>query len=97
MPISMISVQGQQLPSGYYTGLVTISVSASDGKTGIYKTESSLDKGTTWQVYQQEFSVTAEETPQILARSIDLAGNQEYPWMVRLLKPFVINLPLIYK
>jgi len=94
-PTTTIAVQGTQTPSGFYTGPVTVTLSASDTGTGVLKTEYSMDKGLTWQNYSAPLNLVAEQTPLILARSTDNGGNQEYPGVAQRLQPILIFLPLI--
>ena len=55
---------------------VEVALSASDGNSGILRTEYSLDSGVTWQRYITPFVVGAEHVA-VLYRSIDRAGNIE--------------------
>jgi hypothetical protein len=94
-PETFIQVAGFKDSKGFFTGPVIATITATDEGTGVLKTEYSLDNGQSWQVYDGPIDLIAEQTPVVLARSVDLANNQEYPFAVYRLRPFLINLPLI--
>ena len=58
---------------------VRVSLSAEDniGGVGAFKTEYSLDNGTTWSDYQSELIFTDGGTSSLLYRSTDFVGNKE--------------------
>jgi hypothetical protein len=87
MPVTNIQVDGTTDSSGYYTGKVTVTLTASDAHTGVLKTQYSLDGGLTWLDYQYAVSFQAEDVPVFYARSVDLAGNTEYPYPSQALRP----------
>jgi hypothetical protein len=85
-PVTRISVEGNQDVAGYYTGNVTISLHPSDTGTGVLRTEYSVDGGGSWQLYSAALTMIAEDAPTFYARSVDRAGNWEYPWSVQRLR-----------
>lgn len=78
-PITTVSLSGTQGTSGWHTGDVTVTLSATDndGGSGIDKTEYSLDNGVNWIAYTDPFTISTEGTTTLQYRSIDMAGNQE--------------------
>ncbi len=79
-PVTALTVQGRQNPGGFL-GNITLVLTASDlGGSGLLRTEYSFDGGQTWQLYTEPVTVDARIGTEVLARSIDRAGNQEYPW-----------------
>jgi pimeloyl-ACP methyl ester carboxylesterase len=61
-------------------GEIVISLAASDVGSGVYKTEYSLDEGLTWRPYDGLLRLGEADAPALLyARSVDRAGNWEYP------------------
>ena len=91
MPVTTIVLTGAKDSQDFYTGPMTAELSATDEGTGVLKTEYSLDGGETWQLYSTAVNFTAEDVQLILARSVDIAGNQEYPWPSEQIRPFVIS------
>ncbi|MGH2537161.1 MAG: OmpL47-type beta-barrel domain-containing protein, partial [Candidatus Promineifilaceae bacterium] len=79
------------------TGPVIATLTAMDEGAGVYKTEYSLDGMQTWQEYTAPVEFVAEEVPVLYARSVDLAGNHEYPAVSYQLRPFIYAtyIPLI--
>lgn len=97
-PHSSILIQGKSDPMGYFTGLVTVTLEASDMESGIYKIEYSLDGGVTGQVYKAPFKMLAESVPVLYVKATDLAGNTENPWVERRLRPpYALHLPLLLR
>ncbi|MFN8473425.1 MAG: carboxypeptidase regulatory-like domain-containing protein [Anaerolineae bacterium] len=96
LPTTTINVQGTRTSQGYYTGNVSVTLSATDSGTGVLKTEYSLDGGQTWQTYSGPVRVVAERARVFTARSVDRAGNQEYPWVTQRLAPEVPKVYLPY-
>jgi Tol biopolymer transport system component/pimeloyl-ACP methyl ester carboxylesterase len=93
MPVTTIAVQGSAGPLAFYTGPVTVSLAADDVGSGVYRTEYSLDGGLNWEVYTGPVTFVAEVVPLFYARSVDRAGNQEYPWPQERLQPYTLYLP----
>jgi len=85
------------IQKAFTTGPVTVSLSATDTGTGVLKTEYSLDDGQTWRLYTEPILFIAEQVPVFYARSVDQAGNHEYPWPSRRLRPVILRLPLLLK
>ena len=96
-PETMIQIDGQTDAWGFYTGLVTATLSATDGGTGVSATHYSLDGGQTWEVYTEPVAFMAEQVAVLEARSVDMAGNQEAPWPVLRLRPFGSYLPFVQR
>jgi pimeloyl-ACP methyl ester carboxylesterase len=94
-PTTTITVTGTPDSLGFYSGEVTMTLSATDSGTGVYQTQYSLDEGATWETYAAPVSFMAEQTPVVYARSVDLGGNQEYPGASQRLRPVTLYLPLI--
>jgi pimeloyl-ACP methyl ester carboxylesterase len=64
--------------NNWFTSDVQVTLTAEDlDSSGIFKTEYSLDGGTTWFDYQTPINITQEGTTTILYHSIDRAGNSE--------------------
>jgi hypothetical protein len=100
-PTTTIAIEGNQDAWGFYTGSVTITLSAQDGPdgmaTGVLKTEYSLDGGESWLVYTGPINMVAEAVPVLQARSVDRGGNQEYPFTSQRLRPYVTFLPSLIR
>ncbi len=96
-PTTTVSVQGEHDTLGFYTGPVVVTLSATDVGSGVLRTEYSVDGGRTWQLYSTPVSLVAEQTAVFSARSLDRAGNEEYPAVSQRLRPFGIFLPLLQK
>ena len=75
-PVTTVQVSGTSNAVGYFT----VTVSSSDKGTGVLKTEFSLDNAKTWRTYSGPILITPEQVPVFLARSMDKAGNREYPF-----------------
>ena len=60
-----------------HTSGVTVTLDASDNRSGVAATYYSIDNGATWQLSAGSFVVTAEGTTTILYLSMDRAGNAE--------------------
>lgn len=78
-PVTTATLDPAQ-PNGtnnWYTGDVSVTLSASDGLSGIGSTEYSIDGGATWQPYTAALTISAEGANTVLYRSIDRAGNTE--------------------
>lgn len=78
-PVTIASVS-PALPNGtngWYTVNVDLNLSASDGCSGVDRTEYSTDSGDTWLPYPGTITIDQEGVITILFRSIDRAGNVE--------------------
>ena len=85
-PVTVIKTEAN--PFGLFlTDMVEVHLEPRDTGSGILKTEYSLDAGVTWLEYQQPFRVSVDSTPYVFARSVDMVGNQEYPWAYKQLTP----------
>jgi pimeloyl-ACP methyl ester carboxylesterase len=80
LPATNIAVDGTQNLDGSYAGEVTITLTAEDAETGVLKTQYSLDGGLTWLDYQAPVIFQAEQLSDFSVRSVDKAGNTEYPY-----------------
>ena len=78
-PQTVISLQGQLDQHGYI-GTVTTSLNSTDADTGVLKILYTLNGGKTWLPYTGPFTFIANQTPNLYAYAIDLAGNMEYPY-----------------
>jgi alpha-tubulin suppressor-like RCC1 family protein/pimeloyl-ACP methyl ester carboxylesterase len=96
-PITTITIEGTVDAWGFYMGMVTATISATDEGTGVLRSDYSLDGGQTWQTYTEPLSFFAEQVPVFEARSVDQAGNQEFPWATRRLRPYALYLPTIVR
>jgi hypothetical protein len=96
-PITNILIQGQTDSWGFFTGPVMVTLQATDTGAGVYQIEYSLDGGQTGQVYTGPFIVIAEDVPVLYAQATDRAGNTEYPWAEKRLRPHELYLPIILK
>ena len=63
--------------NGWYLDDVRVTLSATDGCSGVARTEYSVDGGATWQNYSGAVAVTQEGTTVVSYRSVDAAGNAE--------------------
>ena len=80
-PVTVIQLDGQKSPFGWYIGPVTVTMSATDnpGGTGVASIQYTTDGGKTALVYNSPFVVDAERVSLILAKASDAAGNEEVP------------------
>ncbi|NOU87603.1 DUF1080 domain-containing protein [Paenibacillus sp. LMG 31460] len=76
---SILSPEQPDGPDGAYANPVTVTVSAADPLSGAAKTETSLDNGTTWQLYTGPASFNKKGQYTMKYKSTDLAGNAEPP------------------
>ncbi len=67
-------------------GRAVVTLSAADAGAGVLKTEYSLDGGQSWTLYRAPLTLDPAQTPTLAARSIDRAGNREFPWPTAVLK-----------
>ncbi len=91
-PVTQIAAQGARDALGFYRGSVTVTLTASDGGTGVAKSYYSLDGGLNWQPYAGPVIVTAESVPVFLASSLDHNNNAEYPAASLRLQPYRVFL-----
>jgi len=96
-PVTQIGVQGAPDGLGFYRGVVTVTLTASDGGTGVAKTYYSMDGGHGWLTYAGPVTVTAEALPVFLASSLDRNGNAEYPVAEQRLQPYRVFVPLMLR
>ncbi|MDR3577949.1 MAG: alpha/beta fold hydrolase [Anaerolineaceae bacterium] len=94
-PVTTIQNSGSKNVLGFYTGPVTATLTATDVGTGVYKTEFSLDDGITWQTYTTPVQFIAEKVTTFYSRSVDFAGNQEYPYAKTWVSAKYFYIPLI--
>jgi hypothetical protein len=62
---------------GWYVHPVTVTLNAYDNLSGVYKTEYSLDGGSTWQAYTAPVTLSQDSKYTVSYRSTDVAGNVE--------------------
>jgi hypothetical protein len=77
-PVTTAGVSGPLGLNGWYVGPTVVKFTATDDLTGVFKTESSLDNGTTW-TSGNSVSLSASAIYNILYRSTDFVGNVETP------------------
>jgi len=75
-PITTSNLSGVIGNNGWYTSTVTVTLSASDGVSGVATTEYSFDN-TIWMVYAAPFIVSNQGTNLVYYNSTDVAGNAE--------------------
>jgi len=75
-PTTSISLNGVEGNNGWFTSDVTITLSATDDISGVYKTEYSFDN-VAWTIYTTHFNITTEGNTIIYCCSEDKAGNLE--------------------
>ena len=73
-PVAAISFTPQAPASGWHTGAVQVTASATDNRDAAPAIEVSVDAGA-WAAYTAPVSVTAEGAHTVRARSTDAAGN----------------------
>jgi len=76
-PATSAAISGTAGNNGWYTGDVTVTLSASDGLSDIYRTEYSTNGGTTRETYTAPLTIAREGTTTVYYRSTDIAGNVE--------------------
>ena len=76
-PTTTASLSGRTGNNGWYTGVVRMNLSASDGLSGPGSTGYSTDGGKTWTLYTAPAILSSEGTGTIYYRSTDTAGNVE--------------------
>jgi hypothetical protein len=77
MTVASISPATPNGSNGWYTGNVTVTLSAADNCAGVAGTEISTDGGLTWMPYAGGLVISSEGGTTINYRSIDRAGNIE--------------------
>jgi hypothetical protein len=77
-PVTTAGVSGPLGLNGWYVGSTVVNFTATDDLTGVFKTEFSLDNGTTW-ASANSVSLSASAIYNILYRSTDFVGNIETP------------------
>ncbi|MEK7353104.1 MAG: S8 family serine peptidase, partial [Chloroflexota bacterium] len=78
-PVTAISLNGTLGSNNWYLSDVIITLSATDNTSGVATTEYSLNGGGDWLGYSVPFTVSAEGTTTVLARTRDNASNLESP------------------
>lgn len=78
-PVTVLELAGTQGHNGWYTSVVTVTLSVQDeaGGSGIGQTEYSFDQGATWITYDRPFAIMNEGKTVLQYRSFDQVGNQE--------------------
>lgn len=78
-PSTDISLVGTSGNNNWFISDVQVTLSAQDSQegVGVFKTEYSLDNGSTWNTYIKSFSISKEGISSILYRSQDFVGNIE--------------------
>jgi parallel beta-helix repeat protein len=75
-PTTAADVQGT-IHGGWYTSDVQVNLSATDGDTGVSRTEYRLDDASDWLTYAGPFTLSADGSHTLYYRSTDEAGNVE--------------------
>ncbi|MFX1520088.1 MAG: beta strand repeat-containing protein, partial [Promethearchaeota archaeon] len=75
-PATTIILSGTLGLAGWYVSDVTVTLTATDGTSGVAGTAYSFD-GTTWNTYTGPFSITTEGSTTVYYNSTDNAGNVE--------------------
>ncbi|WP_154651760.1 OmpL47-type beta-barrel domain-containing protein [Sediminispirochaeta bajacaliforniensis] len=75
-PTTVHAFEGKQNSSGWFTGAVKVSLEASDGLSGIQRTEYRLNGGE-WMSYAGPFTLGTENDYLLEYRSVDRAGGLE--------------------
>ncbi|MBP9759784.1 MAG: hypothetical protein KBD24_00255 [Candidatus Pacebacteria bacterium] len=75
-PVTTLSTAGTG-NDPWFRSDITVTLTATDDKTGVASTTYSLDNGTTWLDYSAPFTLTGEGKHTVLHRSTDKAGNTE--------------------
>lgn len=76
-PTTTLATTGIIGQNGWFRSNVSVSLSASDGQSGVLDTFYSLDGGSTFQTYIGPILLTTEGTTTIPYSSVDQAGNNE--------------------
>lgn len=79
-PVTTIAVQAADTATGangWYLDDVRVTLGATDGCSGVARTEYSVDGGATWQAYSGAIAISKEGTTVVSYRSVDTAGNVE--------------------
>ncbi len=78
-PITTLSLSGTEGQNHWYTGPVTVTLTAQDdtGGSGLKDIQYSLDAGQTWVTYTQPVLITQEGITKFAYHSTDQADNQE--------------------
>lgn len=96
-PVSTIQVEGNQDRFGFFTGLIKITINATDVGAGLQRIEYSLDGGKTVNRYSSPFFALAEEVPALAVQAVDRAGNHEYPWNTKRIAKYRLYLPTVFR
>jgi hypothetical protein len=75
-PVTTASISGVQ-QNGIYSSPVSVTLTATDTLSGVWKTEYSFDSGLTWITYETPFTINADGDYSIEYRSIDRVENTE--------------------
>ncbi|RLD96956.1 MAG: hypothetical protein DRI92_06430 [Aquificota bacterium] len=75
-PVTTCSLSGQMGNEGWYTGAVTVDLTATDDLSGVYQTWYRVDGGS-WTLYDGRFKVSTDGEHTVEYYSIDNVGNVE--------------------
>lgn len=75
-PVTTCSLSGQMGNEGWYTGAVTVDLTAEDDLSGVYQTWYRVDGGS-WTLYEGRFKVSTDGQHTVEYYSIDNVGNVE--------------------
>jgi hypothetical protein len=76
-PETTVNLSGPTGLNGWYTGMVTATITATDDFSGILKTLYSLDGGLTYSSYASPIEIVANGIVTLKFYSVDRAGNNE--------------------
>ena len=75
-PVTTATTDPAAGANGWFTGPVSVSLSATDEGTGVDRTEYTVDGGA-WTPYTEPFTVSGDKAHQVQYRSVDKNGNVE--------------------
>lgn len=76
-PVTAIELEGTEGANGWHRSEVKVTLSATDDRSGVDRTEYSLDGGATWISYSNPIEIGTQGVTEITYRSIDRVGNVE--------------------
>jgi fibronectin type 3 domain-containing protein len=76
-PVTVATTSESEGSNDWHIAPVSVSLNATDNKSGVARTEYSLDGGNTWQLYTSAFIFDQEGQFELSYRSVDHSGNME--------------------
>jgi hypothetical protein len=77
-PTTVITMNGTLGKHGWYIGPVVVTLTATDGQSGVLYTMYKIDSGT-WTTYTSPFTIADDGSHTISCYSVDIVGNAETP------------------